>query len=201
MRGPVRSGFNCPPTRLAAPPHALFILLCYTYHLAQSLLATCIKSTFGRDCVLFSHRHPVPMASDPASLISVGSLRSVSSLGGVPCETLQANHYKAPFSMKLQAQRGNPLFNVCRSSLLLPSPTGCRDTALSSVIFPTISRPCWLHVSFLTLFGVVRLITLQPDISEANHFVTEGGLRKGCIVRLKSFQANAVKGKKYALLP
>lgn len=33
--------------------------------------------------------------------------------------------------------------------------------------------------------------------SEANHLVTSGLLRKGCFVRLKSFQANSVKGKKY----
>jgi hypothetical protein len=47
---------------------------------------------------------------------------------------------------------------------------------------------------------MVCLMTLL-GILEANHFVTTGGLRKGCIVRLKSFQANAVKGKKYAQLP
>lgn len=35
---------------------------------------------------------------------------------------------------------------------------------------------------------------------EANHFVTDGILRKGCIVRLKHFQANSVKGKKYDLV-
>jgi hypothetical protein len=33
--------------------------------------------------------------------------------------------------------------------------------------------------------------------SEANHVVHEGKLKKGCFVRLKSYQANAVKGKKY----
>ncbi|KAL3443796.1 hypothetical protein BJX65DRAFT_284436 [Aspergillus insuetus] len=35
---------------------------------------------------------------------------------------------------------------------------------------------------------------------QANHFVTEGSLRKGCFVRLKSFQANSVKGKKILII-
>ena len=33
-------------------------------------------------------------------------------------------------------------------------------------------------------------------IAEANHVVHEGKLRKGCFVRLKSYQANSVKGKR-----
>lgn len=37
-----------------------------------------------------------------------------------------------------------------------------------------------------------RMFTL----AEANHLVTSGSLRKGCFARLKSFQANSVKGKK-----
>ncbi|KAJ5172261.1 Replication factor A protein 1 [Penicillium capsulatum] len=36
--------------------------------------------------------------------------------------------------------------------------------------------------------------------TQANHLVTEGGLRKGCFVRLKSFQANSVKGKKILII-
>ncbi|KAI9374000.1 hypothetical protein BJX61DRAFT_500834 [Aspergillus egyptiacus] len=35
---------------------------------------------------------------------------------------------------------------------------------------------------------------------QANHFVTDGSLRKGCFVRLKSFQANSVKGKKILII-
>ncbi|KAL4901967.1 hypothetical protein BDW74DRAFT_68957 [Aspergillus multicolor] len=35
---------------------------------------------------------------------------------------------------------------------------------------------------------------------QANHFVTEGLLRKGCFVRLKQFQANSVKGKKILII-
>ncbi|KAL2866347.1 replication factor A subunit protein RFA1 [Aspergillus lucknowensis] len=35
---------------------------------------------------------------------------------------------------------------------------------------------------------------------QANHFVTGGLLRKGCFVRLKSFQANLVKGKKILII-
>ena len=37
--------------------------------------------------------------------------------------------------------------------------------------------------------------------TQANHVVHEGKLARGCIVRLKSYQANAVKGKKYVLAP
>ncbi|KAJ5590100.1 Replication factor A protein 1 [Penicillium hetheringtonii] len=35
---------------------------------------------------------------------------------------------------------------------------------------------------------------------EANHVVTDGSLQKGCFVRLKSFQANSVKGKKILII-
>ncbi|KAL3435717.1 hypothetical protein BDV09DRAFT_167148 [Aspergillus tetrazonus] len=35
---------------------------------------------------------------------------------------------------------------------------------------------------------------------QANHFVTDGLLRKGCFVRLKQFQANSVKGKKILIV-
>ncbi|KAL3469470.1 hypothetical protein BJX99DRAFT_241251 [Aspergillus californicus] len=35
---------------------------------------------------------------------------------------------------------------------------------------------------------------------QANHFVTDGSLRKGCFVKLKSFQANSVKGKKILII-
>lgn len=33
--------------------------------------------------------------------------------------------------------------------------------------------------------------------TEANHVVHEGKLKKGCFVRLMSFQQNLVKGKRY----
>ncbi|EAW13773.1 replication factor A subunit protein RFA1 [Aspergillus clavatus NRRL 1] len=36
--------------------------------------------------------------------------------------------------------------------------------------------------------------------TQANHFVTSGMLKKGCFVRLKSFQANSVKGKKILII-
>jgi replication factor A1 len=35
---------------------------------------------------------------------------------------------------------------------------------------------------------------------EANHVVRDGPLRRGCFVRLKSFQANSVKGKKLVVM-
>jgi replication factor A1 len=35
--------------------------------------------------------------------------------------------------------------------------------------------------------------------AEANHVVHEGKLKKGSIVRLKSYQANAVKGKRFVI--
>ncbi|KAJ5102870.1 Replication factor A protein 1 [Penicillium argentinense] len=36
--------------------------------------------------------------------------------------------------------------------------------------------------------------------TQANHVVTDGSLRKGCFVQLKSFQANSVKGKKILII-
>lgn len=37
-------------------------------------------------------------------------------------------------------------------------------------------------------------------LAEVCHVVHDGKLTKGCFVRLKSFQANEVKGKKYDLV-
>lgn len=37
--------------------------------------------------------------------------------------------------------------------------------------------------------------------TEANHVVHEGKLKKGSIVRLKSYQANSVKGKRLDFFP
>lgn len=63
--------------------------------------------------------------------------------------------------------------------------------------------------SFVQCMLATRMFTIQrigrmcpgyrhPDIlAEVCHVVHEGKLRKGCFVRLKSFQANEVKGKKY----
>ena len=35
--------------------------------------------------------------------------------------------------------------------------------------------------------------------TEANHVIHDNQLVRGCIVRVKSYQANEVKGKKYVL--
>lgn len=35
--------------------------------------------------------------------------------------------------------------------------------------------------------------------TQANHVVHDGKLVKNCILRVKSFQSNSVKGKKYAV--
>jgi replication factor A1 len=45
--------------------------------------------------------------------------------------------------------------------------------------------------------GFISHITDTP--AEANHVVHDGKLKKGSIVRLKQYQANAVKGKRYSL--
>jgi replication factor A1 len=40
-------------------------------------------------------------------------------------------------------------------------------------------------------------LALTNTYAEANHVVHEGKLKKGSIVRLKQYQANAVKGKRF----
>jgi len=42
-------------------------------------------------------------------------------------------------------------------------------------------------------------LALTNRFSEANHVVHEGKLKKGSIVRLKQYQANAVKGKRFVI--
>ncbi|KAE8321404.1 hypothetical protein BDV39DRAFT_185810 [Aspergillus sergii] len=50
---------------------------------------------------------------------------------------------------------------------------------------------------FSDISNYVQTMLATP---EANRFVTSGQLRKGCFVRLKSFQANSVKGKKILII-
>lgn len=56
------------------------------------------------------------------------------------------------------------------------------------------TRMCSLN--FLLIFSLPLIPRLADDEAEASHVVHEGKLKKGCFVRLKSFQANEVKGKK-----
>lgn len=56
------------------------------------------------------------------------------------------------------------------------------------------TRMCSLNL--LLIFSLPLIPSLADDEAEASHVVHEGKLKKGCFVRLKSFQANEVKGKK-----
>lgn len=151
VRGAVRSGLNCPPTRLTAPPHALFIheflLTPYSSITCSITTRTSIESTFGRYCVLLSHRNPsrwllTRLPSSPWDPFGQYSIMGKKCMG----RFLRTNSAIVLFSTKLQAQRRSLLFNVCRSSLFL-RPTGRSDSELFSVISPTMSRRCLPHVS------------------------------------------------------
>ncbi|KAJ6007948.1 Replication factor A protein 1 [Penicillium herquei] len=50
---------------------------------------------------------------------------------------------------------------------------------------------------FSDIANYVQTMIASPEI---NNVVTDGTLRKGCFVRLKSFQANSVKGKKILII-
>ncbi|KAJ5585346.1 Replication factor A protein 1 [Penicillium hispanicum] len=47
---------------------------------------------------------------------------------------------------------------------------------------------------------IANYVQTMLATQEMNHVVTDGSLRKGCFVRLKSFQANSVKGKKILII-
>jgi replication factor A1 len=49
---------------------------------------------------------------------------------------------------------------------------------------------------FRVVFSDIQNYVQTMLATAANAHVTEGGLRRGCFVRLKSYQANAVKGKR-----
>jgi replication factor A1 len=49
---------------------------------------------------------------------------------------------------------------------------------------------------FRVVFSDIQNYVQTMLATGANSQVTEGGLRRGCFVRLKAYQANAVKGKK-----
>lgn len=56
--------------------------------------------------------------------------------------------------------------------------------------------------SMLATGAFISLVSVQLYITDlrlgANHVIHEGKLKKGSFVRLKSYQANAVKGKRFS---
>lgn len=92
------------------------------------------------------------------------------------------------------------LFSVFKSNHYHPNKIIKNVIGLFSVISPTMFRQCLQFVSTETTVGAKEILNKLPTnrilTLEANHIVTSGSLRKGCFVRLKSFQANSVKGKK-----
>ena len=93
--------------------------------------------------------------------------------------------------------------NVSKSNLWLANKVGPNVSGLSSATSTTSYKACLPHVSSsgtlkslsLTFLGLV--VRVNWLLTELNHVVHEGKLRKGCFVRLKSYQANQVKGKRY----
>ena len=93
--------------------------------------------------------------------------------------------------------------NVFKSSLWPAHKVGQNASGLSSVISIISYKACLPLVSSSetpeslppTILGLVRRVDWL--LTELNHVVHEGKLRKGCFVRLKSYQANQVKGKRY----
>lgn len=63
------------------------------------------------------------------------------------------------------------------------------------VMFTTSSRACSPRVSAATTKST-RVSVKSVNI-ELNHLVHEGVFKKGCFARLKQFQQQEVKGKKY----
>ncbi|KAH8704693.1 replication protein A 70 kDa DNA-binding subunit [Talaromyces proteolyticus] len=100
------------------------------------------------------------MASDPASHISVGSLRAIFDDNG--------------------ASDKEPVVQCVQVKPLAPQPNG--------------------QERYRAVFSDISNYVQTMLATQANHFVTDGHLRKGCLVRLKSFQANAVKGKKILII-
>ncbi|KAJ5101467.1 Nucleic acid-binding OB-fold-containing protein [Penicillium alfredii] len=62
---------------------------------------------------------------------------------------------------------------------------------------PQPNHPERYRAVFSDIANYVQTMLATP---EANHVVSDGSLRKGCFVRLKSFQANSVKGKKILII-
>ena len=52
---------------------------------------------------------------------------------------------------------------------------------------------------FRVVFSDIRNFVQTMLATQANHYVQEGKLRKGCFVRLKSYNASLVKGKKLVM--
>lgn len=106
-----------------------------------------------------------------------------------------------PYLMTQNPSPANLLFNVCKLSLCHPNKTSKSATGLCSATSPTTCKQCLLLVSWKEIYQMLKCWNTyqqgQPEFIENNHLVTNGLLRKGCFVRLKSFQANLVKGKKF----
>lgn len=96
-------------------------------------------------------------------------------------------------SLKGEIPERNRSYNVSKSSRLLVNKAVQRGFESSSAISQTLSKACSLAVRLLRR----TKLSHDPDSgTEVNHFVYDGGLRKGVFVRLKQFQTNVVKNKK-----
>lgn len=93
------------------------------------------------------------------------------------------------------------LFNAFRLSLWQASKVPPIDLGWSLVTSRTLCRACLRLVCIYQTsawpsfqYGLANLLV------EASHVVHDGKLKKGSVARLKSYQANEVKGKKYKLI-
>ena len=93
-------------------------------------------------------------------------------------------------------QSHNQSYNAFKSSLWPASKAHRSAFGLSSVTLITSSKACLPPVSGLFLLSSTLSCAGANVFTEANHVVHEGKLKKGCFVRLKSYQANQVKGKR-----
>lgn len=100
------------------------------------------------------------MATDPASLISVGSL------SGIFDES--------------RTTEAEPIVQCVQIKPLAPQPNG--------------------QERYRAVFSDISNYVQTMIATQANHFVKDGTLRKGCLVKLKSFQSNSIKGKKILII-
>lgn len=91
---------------------------------------------------------------------------------------------------------GSRSFSVYKSNLWQASKELQSGFVSFSVTLGILCRACLRPVCAPLTFSLPLIPGLVDDEAEASHVVREGKLKRGCFVRLKSFQANEVKGKK-----
>lgn len=127
---------------------------------------------------------------DPASQITRGALRYVGSIPRPPSFSLPR-----PQNIVADLDRYSAIFNST-----VPPPQYSVPVLQCLQVKPLAAPPSGGPERYRVVLSDINNYVQCMLATQANHVIHDGKLVKGCIARIKSFQSNNVRGKKYVVL-